>query len=240
MGSFLTDVETIRRRARAEIRARTHHRVVHRRSAPPSRGAQRGAGHGTGVRTSLQASLLHGVGPQLPAAGRRVPRSTRQRNSFTPTRWRRASSNFRASPTSTRPASRSRSHAEYVEGDSLVEMIKEDLVAERVAIAVVPGDHPLDRQRRPDDARDAREHSGRRGGARRRPAQPPSRAARGLTGKTGEAKSGLVWPVSMLVKAPHPCRRGADSESDGDGGGTTVRSRISRGDDVRPRPAFSS
>ncbi|MEP6659828.1 MAG: ferritin-like domain-containing protein [Acidimicrobiales bacterium] len=28
-----------------------------------------------------------------------------------------------------------RSHAEYVEGDSLVEMIKEDLVAERVAIA---------------------------------------------------------------------------------------------------------
>jgi bacterioferritin len=34
------------------------------------------------------------------------------------------------------PASLSqRSHAEYVEGDSLVEMITEDLVAERVAIA---------------------------------------------------------------------------------------------------------
>jgi bacterioferritin len=29
----------------------------------------------------------------------------------------------------------SRSHAEYVEGDSLVDMIKEDLVAERIAIA---------------------------------------------------------------------------------------------------------
>jgi bacterioferritin len=28
----------------------------------------------------------------------------------------------------------SRSHAEYVEGDSLVSMIKEDLVAERIAI----------------------------------------------------------------------------------------------------------
>ncbi len=29
---------------------------------------------------------------------------------------------------------RQRSHAEYVEGDSLVSMIKEDLVAERIAI----------------------------------------------------------------------------------------------------------
>ncbi len=29
----------------------------------------------------------------------------------------------------------SRSHAEYVEGDSLIDMVKEDLVAERVAIA---------------------------------------------------------------------------------------------------------
>ncbi len=39
-----------------------------------------------------------------------------------------------ASPTSTRPPSLSRSATEYREGKDLVDMIKEDLIAERIAV----------------------------------------------------------------------------------------------------------
>ena len=38
-----------------------------------------------------------------------------------------------------------RSHAEYVEGTTLVDMIREDLVAERIAIKKPRRDHPLAR-----------------------------------------------------------------------------------------------
>ncbi|MEZ4288629.1 MAG: ferritin-like domain-containing protein [Polyangiales bacterium] len=40
-----------------------------------------------------------------------------------------------------------RSHAQYVEGETLADMIREDLVAERVAIETYFRDHPLARQR---------------------------------------------------------------------------------------------
>jgi hypothetical protein len=38
---------------------------------------------------------------------------------------------------------RARSHSEYVAGGSLVEMIREDLVAERIAVEILLGDHPV-------------------------------------------------------------------------------------------------
>ena len=52
----------------------------------------------------------------------------------TRTRSRSASSSWAARRTSRRTDFAARSHAEYVEGDSLVSMIREDLVAERIAI----------------------------------------------------------------------------------------------------------
>ena len=56
--------------------------------------------------------------------------------------------------------------------DTLVDMIKENLVAERIAIESYARDGALLRRRRPDLAPADREHPGRRGGARRRPRQP--------------------------------------------------------------------
>ena len=52
----------------------------------------------------------------------------------TRTRSRCGSRSSRASRTSTRIGITDRSHAEYVEGTTLVDMIREDLVAERIAI----------------------------------------------------------------------------------------------------------
>ncbi len=68
----------------------------------------------------------------------------------------------------------SRSHAEYKEGNGLVDMVREDLIAERVAVAsyqeiirwLGDGD-PTTTQI------DDQDHPRRRGGARRRHAQPP-------------------------------------------------------------------
>ena len=60
--------------------------------------------------------------------------STPTRSRGTPTRSRSASCSSAASRTSTRRACSTRSHSEYVEGDDLVDMIREDLVAERIAI----------------------------------------------------------------------------------------------------------
>ena len=53
-------------------------------------------------------------------------------------------------------ASLTRSHAEYVEGTTLVDMIREDLVAERDRDRVLRGDDPLPRRRRSDHAAHAR------------------------------------------------------------------------------------
>ena len=64
----------------------------------------------------------------------------------------------------------SRSHSEYVEGDSLTDMLREDLVAERVAIAsyqeIIRWLGDSDPTTRP-----ALEHPRHRGRARRRPAE---------------------------------------------------------------------
>jgi bacterioferritin len=68
-----------------------------------------------------------------------------------------------------------RSHAEYVAGNTLEEMVKEDLVAERVA-RVLQRDHPLARQRRSRHPPHARRHPRRRRRARRGHAQPPAGA----------------------------------------------------------------
>jgi len=55
-----------------------------------------------------------------------------------------------------------RSHAEYVEGENLVEMIREDLVAERIAIDSYRGNDRLYPRQRFDDAPAARGHIGQR------------------------------------------------------------------------------
>lgn len=52
-----------------------------------------------------------------------------------------------------------RSHSEYVEGETLLDMIREDLVAERIAIEVLFRDYPLSGRERPhqqtNDGRDS-------------------------------------------------------------------------------------
>ncbi len=48
--------------------------------------------------------------------------------------WPNASSNLGGEPKLSPEGMLSRSHSEYIEGESLVEMITEDLVAERIAI----------------------------------------------------------------------------------------------------------
>ena len=72
----------------------------------------------------------------------------------------------------------SRSHSEYVEGDTLVDMITEDLVAERVAIDSYREIAAYFSGFRQHDAQDDRRHPGSRRGARRRSggaAREPSR-----------------------------------------------------------------
>ena len=75
-----------------------------------------------------------------------------------------------------------RSHAEYVEGDSLEEMIKEDLVAERIAIDSYRDDR-LPRRRRSHLAAPDGGNPGQGGGARRRPGEPPGGFREALRGK---------------------------------------------------------
>ena len=61
----------------------------------------------------------------------------------TPTRLPGASSNSAASRILTPRTCSPRSHSEYVEGTTLVDMIQEDLVAERIAIESYSRDHPI-------------------------------------------------------------------------------------------------
>ena len=68
-----------------------------------------------------------------------------------------------------------RSHSQYDEKASLVDMIREDLVAERIAIETYSEIVALARQRRPDDAHPDRGHPQGGGGARRRPLRRSSR-----------------------------------------------------------------
>ena len=73
MGEFLTDVATLRERARAQMATGIGDRCLRRRSGAGGRGAESGAGHRTGVRPALQAALLHRPGGQRPGRRRRVP-----------------------------------------------------------------------------------------------------------------------------------------------------------------------
>ena len=80
----------------------------------------------------------------------------------------------------------SRSHAEYVEGESLIEMIREDLVAERIAIESYRDIIRYLGERRSHDAQAVRRRARGRGRARRGYAQPdrerePSARRRRLT-----------------------------------------------------------
>jgi bacterioferritin len=134
MSSFLTDVETIRRRARAEIErgpiteAYTADRprllaVLNDVLATELVCVLRYKRHyymASGINAaSAAAEFLQHAADEQGHADQVAARIVQLRGEpdFNPTTLSH------------------RSHAEYVEGDSLVEMIKEDLVAERIAIA---------------------------------------------------------------------------------------------------------
>ena len=71
----------------------------------------------------------------------------------------------------------SRSHSEYVEGTTLVDMLQENLVAERVAIESYGEMVRYVGDKDPTTRRLLEEHPRRRGGARRGPEDPPRDAA---------------------------------------------------------------
>ena len=102
-----------------------------------------------------------------------------------------------------------RSHAEYVEGERSIDMIREDLVAERIAIESYTRDDPLHRQRRSDDAAHAGGHPREGRGARRGHVQPardalrePRRRVKGLR----HADSGESTPAASSEGAAFPVR----------------------------------
>ena len=151
MGSFLTDVETIRRRARAEIE---------RGPITESYTADRPrllAVLNEVLATELVCVLRYKrhyymASGSTPAAWPPSSSSMRPRNRVTPTRWRPASSNSRASPTSTRPA-RVAEPRRVRRGRHARRDDQRGPGGRAGGDRVVPGDHPLDRQRRPDHAR---------------------------------------------------------------------------------------
>ena len=74
------------------------------------------------------------AGHQRRPGRRRVPRSTPTRSRATPTRSPTRITQLQGEPELQPGRLTARSHAEYVEGTTLVDMISEDLVAERIAI----------------------------------------------------------------------------------------------------------
>ena len=83
--------------------------------------------------TSLQTALFHGHGHQLGKRQGRVPPACRRGTSPADLIAQRIVQ-LGGEPNLSPDGIQTRSHSEYVEGNSLVEMIKEDLVAERIAI----------------------------------------------------------------------------------------------------------
>ena len=90
-----------------------------------------------------------------------------------------------------------RSHSEYVAGENLMDMIREDLVAERDRDRQLLRDDPLHRRLRLHDAHHARGNPGHGGRARRRPGEPardarPEGSGPGGRGDSRSAREGLL------------------------------------------------
>ena len=86
------------------------------------------------MRAALQASLLHRGGDRLPGGGRRV-RAARGRGTGHADRIAARIAQLRGEPDFDPDTLSLRSHAEYDSSTDLAAMLREDLVAERVAIA---------------------------------------------------------------------------------------------------------
>ena len=132
--SFLKNIQEIRDRARQQIEkgAVTKDYKLDRRAGYQH--SERGASHRTRLCTALQVSLLHGYGYSFGFRGGGVPptcqRGARARGHNSPG----AFGNSAASPRCIRRVIAETSHSDYREGTSLADMIREDLVAERIAI----------------------------------------------------------------------------------------------------------
>ena len=78
---------------------------------------------------------------------------------------------------------------EYGEAENLIDMIKENLIAERIAVEHYRDLDPLLRRERSDDARDARRDPRARGRARQRHARPARRARRAGRSSTTDVRA---------------------------------------------------
>ena len=135
MAEFLTDVETIRAHARAEVEKgpiTDAYTADRERVVEVLDGTAR---DGDRVRAALQAPLLHGVRDRLRRGSGRVPPARQRGAAPRRSAGRQDHAAFQGEPDFSPEGLASRSHSEYVEGDSLADMLHEDLVAERVAIA---------------------------------------------------------------------------------------------------------
>ena len=167
-GSFLSDIKTLRERARQHIEQGAVTDELQR--GPPTVLKLLNEALATEIVCVLRYKRHYFMATGIDAEGGRggIPASTRTRSRATPTRSPSASCSSAASRTSIPTGSRRRSHAEYVEGENLIDMIKEDLVAERIAIDSYReminyiGDKDTDHQAH------ARGHPRGRGRARRR------------------------------------------------------------------------
>ena len=129
---FLTDIKTLREQARQHIEQGLSRRATGQ-TAHGAQAAQRGAGHRNCLHTALQTPLFHGGRHQCAERCRRVS-AARHRGADARRSDCAAVVQLGGEPNFSPEGLLTRSHAEYVEGDSLIDMIKEDLVAERIAI----------------------------------------------------------------------------------------------------------
>ena len=132
-GTFVTDVQELRRRARAHIEQGAVTEGYRADVETVLRALNEALA--TEIVCVLRYKRHYFMAAGIHASGRgRSSWSTRTTSRGTPTRSPSESRSSAASRTLDPEALVSRSHSEYVEGEGLLEMIREDLVAERIAI----------------------------------------------------------------------------------------------------------
>ena len=119
--------------ARRHIEEGGGHRNLRPRREPGVQGAQRRARHRDRVRAALPPSLLHGLRHSLESVKAEFP-STRTRSRRTPTRSRSASCSWAASPDLDPQARDAQPRRIQRKAPTCDDMLREDLVAERIAI----------------------------------------------------------------------------------------------------------
>ena len=130
---FLADVQEIRRRARQHMEkgAVTEGYKADLTDGPAL--AERSARHRNRVCSALQAPSVHGERARGPVRRRRIRGACGRRAAAC--RHARAADYAARRRAGFQPRGLlTRSHSEYVEGTTLLDMVKEDLVAERIAI----------------------------------------------------------------------------------------------------------